>query len=179
MSKRRPLQRALISGAQPVEPARFVDHRLAAHHHDRERRNDGEAHQQGRKLGHRNRDADFAEPHGELVAAGAGLVVVDDLDQPWLTAFVTGEDLPRVKVGSKARITTDAKGDRGRDGTVSFVAAVAEFTPRNVQTPEERTRLVYPVKVRITSDPSFDLKPGIPADVVLLDAAGGASPEDG
>ena len=47
------------------------------------------------------------------------------------------------------------------------IASEAEFTPRNVQTPEERTRLVYAVKVQITGDPGLDLKPGIPADVRL------------
>jgi hypothetical protein len=50
---------------------------------------------------------------------------------------------------------------------VTFIASEAEFTPRNVQTTEERVKLVYAVKVRITGDPSHDLKPGIPADVVL------------
>ncbi len=48
-----------------------------------------------------------------------------------------------------------------------FIAPEAEFTPKNVQTAEERVRLVYAVEVRITSDPEGDLKPGMPADVVL------------
>ena len=52
-------------------------------------------------------------------------------------------------------------------GQVSFVASQAEFTPRNVQTREERVKLVYAVKVRITADSTYDLKPGIPADVSL------------
>jgi HlyD family secretion protein len=50
---------------------------------------------------------------------------------------------------------------------VSFVASQAEFTPRNVQTREERVKLVYAVKVEITQDPTLDLKPGVPADVIL------------
>ena len=57
-------------------------------------------------------------------------------------------------------------GDASRDGSLR-IGSEAEFTPRNVQTPEERTQLVYPVKVRVTGDPGFDLKPGIPADVQL------------
>ena len=49
----------------------------------------------------------------------------------------------------------------------SYVASEAEFTPKNVQTNEERVRLVYAVKVRVTGDPGFELKPGLPADVEL------------
>ncbi|MGW8268148.1 MAG: hypothetical protein ACWGSQ_17410, partial [Longimicrobiales bacterium] len=52
-------------------------------------------------------------------------------------------------------------------GEVVFISSEAEFTPRNVQTTEERVKLVYAVKVRISEDPSYDLKAGIPADVVL------------
>ncbi len=50
---------------------------------------------------------------------------------------------------------------------MSFIASEAEFTPKNVQTRDERVKLVYAVKVRITSDSTYDLKPGIPADVTL------------
>ncbi len=53
-----------------------------------------------------------------------------------------------------------------------FIGSEAEFTPSNVQTAEERIKLVYPVKVRITGDPDFRLKPGIPADVTLLEQSG-------
>jgi HlyD family secretion protein len=54
---------------------------------------------------------------------------------------------------------------------VVFIASEAEFTPRNVQTSEERIRLVYAVKVRLTGDADFELKPGIPADVTLMEPA--------
>ncbi len=50
---------------------------------------------------------------------------------------------------------------------MSFIASEAEFTPRNVQTKEERVKLVYAVKVRITGDSAIDLKPGMPADVKI------------
>jgi HlyD family secretion protein len=56
------------------------------------------------------------------------------------------------------------------EGEVIFIGSEAEFTPRNVQTAEERIKLVYPVKVRITGDPEFELKPGVPADVTLIEA---------
>jgi len=100
---------------------------------------------------------------GEMVNAGAGLVILTDIAHPWLTAFVTGDDLPRVRIGGKALVTTDATGDPGRPGVVASVASTAEFTPRNVQTRDERARLVYRVKIRLeNADGRF--KPGMPAD---------------
>ena len=70
-------------------------------------------------------------------------------------------------MGQAATISSDTYPDRRYQGEVFFIASEAEFTPRNVQTTEERVKLVYAVKVRITQDPSYDLKAGIPADVVL------------
>jgi HlyD family secretion protein len=106
---------------------------------------------------------------GEMVVAGAGIVILTDIAHPWLTAFVTGDDLPRVRIGGKALVTTDAKGDPGHPGIVSSVASTAEFTPRNVQTRDERARLVYRVKIRLeNADGRF--KPGMPADA-LIEAA--------
>ena len=103
---------------------------------------------------------------GEYVNAGTGIVVVSDILHPWLTVFVGGSDLPKVKVGSVARVYTDAKGDKGRDGRVSYVSPTAEFTPRNVQTREERSKLVYRVKIQLDNrDGTF--KPGMPADAVF------------
>jgi HlyD family secretion protein len=72
-----------------------------------------------------------------------------------------------VRIGQPATITTDTYRDKHYQGSVSFISSEAEFTPRNVQTTEERVKLVYAVKVRITSDPTNDLKPGMPADVRL------------
>jgi HlyD family secretion protein len=103
---------------------------------------------------------------GEYVNAGTGVVVVSDVLHPWLTVFVGGEDLPKIKVGSSATVYTDAKGDKGRSGRVSYVSPTAEFTPRNVQTREERSKLVYRVKIQLDNkDGTF--KPGMPADAVF------------
>jgi HlyD family secretion protein len=103
---------------------------------------------------------------GEYVNAGTGVVVVSDVVHPWLTVFVGGEDLPKIKVGSTATVYTDAKGDKGREGRVSYVSPTAEFTPRNVQTREERSKLVYRVKIQLDNrDGTF--KPGMPADAVF------------
>jgi HlyD family secretion protein len=103
---------------------------------------------------------------GEFVNAGTGLVVVTDLAHPWLTVFVGGADLPKVKVGQVARVTTDAPGDKGRDGRVSYVSPTAEFTPRNVQTRDEREKLVYRVKILLDNQDRL-YKPGMPADAVI------------
>ncbi len=70
-------------------------------------------------------------------------------------------------IGQAAAITGDADPDREYEGTVVFIASEAEFTPRNVQTTEERVKLVYRVKVQVTGDPGMDLKPGLAADVRL------------
>jgi len=103
---------------------------------------------------------------GEYVNAGAGVVVVSDVVHPWLTVFVGGDDLPKIKVGGTATVYTDAKGDKGRNGRVSYVSPTAEFTPRNVQTREERSKLVYRVKIQLDNkDGTF--KPGMPADAVF------------
>jgi HlyD family secretion protein len=104
---------------------------------------------------------------GEYVNAGTGVVVVSDITHPWLTVFVGGDDLPKVKVGDVARVVTDARGDKGREGRISYVSPTAEFTPRNVQTRDERSKLVYRVKILLDNrDGTF--KPGMPADAILL-----------
>ena len=103
---------------------------------------------------------------GEYVTAGTGLVVVSDLARPWLTVFVGGADLPRVHVGQSARVTTDTRGDRPREGRVSYVSPTAEFTPRNVQTAEGRATTVYAIELMV-QDPEGKLKPGMPADVTF------------
>jgi HlyD family secretion protein len=103
---------------------------------------------------------------GEYVNAGTGVVVVSDVVHPWLTVFVGGEDLPKIKVGSTATVYTDAKGDKGREGRVSYVSPTAEFTPRNVQTREDRERLVYAIEVRIPN-PDLRLREGMPVEVAI------------
>jgi HlyD family secretion protein len=114
---------------------------------------------------------------GEVVPAGAPVVTVIDPSDRWVRIYVPENQVGRVSIGQHAEVRAGTFPDRVYSGEVVFIGDVAEFTPRNVQTPEERTRLVYPVKVRILDDPTFDLKPGIPADVRLPDAP--ASPADG
>ncbi|MFH1764627.1 MAG: HlyD family efflux transporter periplasmic adaptor subunit [Gemmatimonadota bacterium] len=104
---------------------------------------------------------------GETVAPGLPVLTVMDPEDRWVRIYVREDRIGEVQLGQEATITSDTYPDRTYRGKVIFIANESEFTPRNVQTTEERVKLVYAVKVRITEDPSHDLKAGIPADVVL------------
>jgi HlyD family secretion protein len=104
---------------------------------------------------------------GEFVSPGTPVVTVGDLVNVWLRAYISEGDLGRVKVGQKAAVTTDAWPGRTFEGRVSFISPQAEFTPKNVQTPKERVKLVYRVKIDITN-PDMALKAGMPADAEIL-----------
>jgi len=106
---------------------------------------------------------------GETVSPGAPVLTLLDPDDRWVRIYVREDEIGRVKLGMGARITSDTYPDKVYQGEVTFIGSEAEFTPRNVQTTEERIKLVYPVKVRVSGDPDFELKPGIPADVTLLE----------
>lgn len=106
---------------------------------------------------------------GESVGPGAPVLTVRDLDDRWVRIYVPGPLIGRVQLGQQAEIRGDTHPDRTYRGEVFFIGSEAEFTPRNVQTAEERTRLVYPVRVRILDDAAVDLKPGLPVDVRLLE----------
>jgi HlyD family secretion protein len=107
---------------------------------------------------------------GEIVAPGAPVVTMANFADRWVRIYIAEMRLGAVKLGAPATITTDTYADRTYDGAVSFIASQAEFTPRNVQTTEERVKLVYAVKVRISGDTALALKPGMPADVTLKTA---------
>ncbi len=107
-----------------------------------------------------------AEP-GEMLAAGAPVVTVGKLDEVWLRAYIPEDELGRVKVGQLARVTTDTWPGRAFEGRISFISSEAEFTPKNVQTEKERVKLVYRIKITL-ANPKLELKPGMPADAVLL-----------
>jgi HlyD family secretion protein len=104
---------------------------------------------------------------GETVAAGAPVVTLMDPGERWVRIYVRQDRIGEVRLGQPATIRSDTYPERAYGGEVIFISNRAEFTPRNVQTAEERTRLVYAVRVRITGDPAVDLKPGIAADVRL------------
>ena len=104
---------------------------------------------------------------GEVVAPGTSVVTVGDLDHPWLRAYINERDLSRVRLGSKAVVKTDALTGKTFNGRISFIASEAEFTPKQIQTPEERVKLVYRVKIDI-DNPEHELKSNMPADAEIL-----------
>ena len=104
---------------------------------------------------------------GEVLAAGATVVTVGDIDHPWLRAYINETDLGKVKLGSKARITTDSYPGKVYDGRVSFISSEAEFTPKQIQTQEERVKLVYRIKIEV-DNPRHELKSNMPADAEIV-----------
>jgi HlyD family secretion protein len=102
---------------------------------------------------------------GEIVQPRAPLIVITDLDHAWGEVFVDEPLVPRLTLGQPATLFTDA-GGAGIPGKVTFISAKAEFTPRNVQTAEERARLVYRIKVTV-DNASGTLKSGMPVEADL------------
>lgn len=103
---------------------------------------------------------------GEFVSAGTPVVTVADLSRVWVRAYVNQTDLGQVKLGQKVAVRTDTFPDRDYEGTVAFIASEAEFTPKTVQTPKERVKLVFRIKVDV-ANPNDELKSGMPADVFV------------
>lgn len=100
---------------------------------------------------------------GEYVVPGVPVVTVGDLVNTWLRAYVNETDLGRIKLGQRVCVSTDTYPGKAYAGELSFISSAAEFTPKNVQTAEERVKLVYRVKIDIPN-PDLELKPGMPAD---------------
>ncbi|MDH3256938.1 MAG: efflux RND transporter periplasmic adaptor subunit [Nitrospinota bacterium] len=106
---------------------------------------------------------------GEFVSPGTPVVTIGNLQDIWLRGYINETDLGRVKLNQNVNVWVDTFPDKVYEGTVTFIASKAEFTPKNVQTQKERVKLVYRVKVSI-DNPEMELKPGMPADAdILLD----------
>ncbi|HUI24501.1 MAG TPA: efflux RND transporter periplasmic adaptor subunit [Candidatus Kryptonia bacterium] len=116
---------------------------------------------------------------GEMVQPGTPIVTLGDLSRPWVNVYVGERDLGKIWLGMKANVTVDSFPTAPFPGKVTFISDRAEFTPKNIQTPDERVKLVYRVKVEVqTRDQA--LKPGMPADAELpLDQVGAQSSEHG
>lgn len=108
---------------------------------------------------------------GDLVTVGSTVVTIGDLDHPYLRVFVSERDVGRVRLGEPADVTVDAWPGRVFRGRVDEIRDRAEYTLGNVQTQEERVKLVFGVRI-LLDNPDWALKPGLPADAVL----GGAPP---
>lgn len=101
---------------------------------------------------------------GEVVAAGTTVVSLGDIDHPWMRAYINEKDLGRVKLGMKAKVTSDS--GKTYVGRVSFISDQAEFTPKQIQTAEERVKLVYRIKIEV-ENPRHELKSNMPVDAEL------------
>jgi len=104
---------------------------------------------------------------GEIVPAGAPVYTIGDLEKPWVKVYVREDKLGLVKLGQDAEIKVDSYPGRVYRGKVTYISSTAEFTPRNVQTLEERVKLVFGIKVSVKNE-NDDLKPGMPADVRIM-----------
>lgn len=111
---------------------------------------------------------------GEVLAPGTPLLIAIDLDGAWLTAYLNEPDLGRIRLGQEVTVVTD-DGQR-RPGRITFVADEAEFTPKNVQTRDERVELVYRIKVDLDNADEM-YKPGMPAEAHIEPVSG--MPEGG
>lgn len=103
---------------------------------------------------------------GEFVAPGTPVVTVGDTRHMWVRAYLNQTDLGRVRHGQAVAVRIDSFPGKDFPGTVSYIASEAEFTPKTVQTPKERVKLVFRIKVDV-ANPDDVLKAGMPADVVI------------
>jgi multidrug resistance efflux pump len=103
---------------------------------------------------------------GEVAAPGMSLMTLADLNNLTLTLYMPESELGKIGIGQAVSVTVDAYPGRTFTGTIAYIASEAEFTPKNVQTREERVNLVFAVRVRL---PNLDhaLKPGMPADAIV------------
>ena len=107
---------------------------------------------------------------GDLATPGAVIVAVSKLDTMNLVIYVSETELPRVKLGAEAEVRIDGGDQKVYPGTVTYISPTAEFTPKNIQTREDRVKLVFGVKIQIPN-PDGSLKPGLPADATIKTAS--------
>ncbi len=104
---------------------------------------------------------------GEVLAGGTPVVEIGDVEHPWLRGYISEEDLGRVQLNAPVRVTTDSYPDKTYEGRISFIASEAEFTPKQIQTLEERVKLVYRIKIDV-ANPDRELKLNMPSDAEIL-----------
>jgi HlyD family secretion protein len=103
---------------------------------------------------------------GEYLNPATPVLTLGRIDKPWLRAFIPEPALGRIKLGQQVAVTTDAFPDKTYSGRVSYISSQAEFTPKTVQTFEERVKLMFRIKV-LLDNPENELKPGMPADGII------------
>ena len=109
---------------------------------------------------------------GEVVVPGTPVVTLADLDHIWMRAYVNETKLGRVHLNQPVSVSSDSHPGKRYDGRVSFIASEAEFTPKSVETHEERVTLVYRIKIDL-DNPNHELVTGMPVDAHIDLAAKG------
>ena len=104
---------------------------------------------------------------GEVITPGAPIFELVDLDRLYLKVFVPEREIGKVRRGLPARIYSDAFPQQPFAATVRYIASRAEFTPKEVQTPDERVKLMYEVRLYLDRNPEHRLTPGLPADAMI------------
>jgi len=103
---------------------------------------------------------------GELAMPGAALLKLDRTENVYTYIYIPNEEVGRVSVGQKVRVVADTYPDRTFEGAVERINDEAEFTPKSIQTKEDRTRLVFGVKV-VLANTDGTLRPGMPVEAVF------------
>lgn len=104
---------------------------------------------------------------GELAFPGTPVLTIADVKKPWIKIYVQEKKIGLVKTGQKAEIRVDSFPDKVFTGKIVSISNKAEFTPKTIQTREERVKLVFAVKIAV-ENPESELKPGMPADAVII-----------
>jgi len=104
---------------------------------------------------------------GEVITAGSPIFDIVNLDRLYLQVYIPEKDIGKVRLGLPARIYADAFPNTFFPATVRYIASRAQFTPKEVQTPDERVKLVFAVRLYLDENPNHCLTPGLPADAVI------------
>lgn len=104
---------------------------------------------------------------GQVLAAGTTVVTIGDTDHPWLRGYINEPDLGHVKLGARVKVTTDSFQGKVYWGKITFISSEAEYTPKQIQTQEERVKLVYRIKIEIPN-PQHELKSNMPVDAEIV-----------
>lgn len=104
---------------------------------------------------------------GEMAVPQTSLFQISDIDKAEIYVYVPEAELAKVQLGEKAEIRIDTYPDKVYEGKVTYISSEAEFTPKTIQTKDERTKLVFAVKVEAPNK-NHELKPGLPADVKIF-----------
>jgi HlyD family secretion protein len=104
---------------------------------------------------------------GEFVNPGGTILTLTILQEVYLTIYIPEAQLGKVKLQQKAEIKIDSHPNQIFPGQVIYISPSAEFTPKNIQTKEDRVKSVFAVKIAL-SNPEFILKPGMPADAKIF-----------